>query len=200
MTLNKIFTIGVTGITGSGTSTVAGILAELGGYVIEADKLAHDAMRSGQPAHDDIMACFGAEVLANGEIDRRALGALVFGKAAQMKKLEQIIHPRVIAKTQQLLAGCDSAFAVIDAPMLIESGLNKICHKTWLITSTDETRIQRITKRDAISRAHAEMRLKSRKSDAELSQHADAIIENNSNHAALAQKIEQLLGEENITI
>jgi len=197
MTRNKLFTIGVTGISGSGTSSVAKILAGLGGYAIEADMLARAVMQSGQPAFDEILAVFGDEILANGEIDRRALGALVFGKADEMKKLEKIIHPKVIAAIERLLAVADGVkFAVIDAPLLIESGLNKICHETWLVTAPDEKRIQRIMQRDGIDYEYAKKRLSSRKTDEELRQYVDIVIENDSGQEALMQKVSQSLREE----
>jgi len=189
MTQNKI--IGVTGITGSGTSTVAAILQELGGFVISADKLAHEVMQQGQAAYDKIVARFGRTILnTDGEINRKVLGGLVFGNAAAMAELEAIIHPEVIAKTKELLKQ-SYAFAVIDAPLLIESGMYKICGSVWLVTAPNETRIARITSRDGIDTKTAMRRINSRKGDEFLRSYADVIIENSTTLEDLRRKIKR---------
>ena len=90
MTQNSV--IGITGITGSGTSTVSAILAEQGGYVISADKLAREVIQKGQPAYDEVVRVFGPSVITdsncNQEIDRKALGAMVFGNPQKLALLE----------------------------------------------------------------------------------------------------------------
>ena len=185
MTQNKFPIIGVTGISGSGTSTVAKILEEQGGFVISADKLAHAAMGKGSSAFPQIISIFGIEILdENGEINRRALGKMVFGAENKEKlaALEGIIHPQVVAKIHELIKEAAESgsytFAVIDAPLLIESGLNKLCDTTWLITAPDEVRITRITIRDGIDEESAKCRLSSRPGDESLRPHVDVIIEN----------------------
>jgi len=187
MTRNKI--IGITGITGSGTSTVAKILEQQGGFVINADKLVHELMRKEQAAFEKIVATLGVEILdEDGEINRRKLGTKVFGNAEEMAKLESIIHPLVIEKTKQLLYGVENPFAVIDAPLLIESGMNKLCGSVWLITADDSIRLARIQARDKITEETAVQRLKSRKGDSFLRPFADIVIENNDDLSYLEQK------------
>jgi len=189
---NKI--IGVTGITGSGTSTVTALLSEIfGGFVICADKLAHEVMLKGQPAYDKVLDNFGKEVLdCSGEINRKALGAKVFGNRKKLAVLESIIHPEVIAKTHELLAqAVGFPFSVIDAPLLIESGMHKICHWVWLVTADNDIRLQRIQSRDGIDRETAVRRLKSRTGDDFLRPYAHAIIENNSDIVSLRQVVER---------
>ena len=183
--------IGITGITGSGTSTVSVILAELGGYVIYADKLSHEVILKGQPAYEKILSTFGEDILqSNGEINRKILGAKVFGNPEKLAALESMIHPEVIAKTHELLAQAqDFSFAVIDAPLLIESGMHKICNSVWLVTATDENRLARIMSRDGIDIKTATRRLKSRAGDDVLRLHADVIIENNGDITSLRAQI-----------
>jgi len=196
--------IGVTGITGSGTSTVSSILMEMGGYVISADKIAHEVMRKGEPAYNKIISVFGpppqpdnphtpspALLHPDGEINRKTLGSLVFGNPEKLAVLESIIHPAVITQIESQLTNATSyPFAVIDAPLLIESGLHKICHSVWLVTAPDETRIARIIARDSIDSETAIRRLQSRKGDAFLLPHANFVIENNSDVKSLRIKIE----------
>ncbi|MCL1843753.1 MAG: dephospho-CoA kinase [Defluviitaleaceae bacterium] len=199
MQQNKLTVIGVTGITGSGTSTVSAILAERGGFVAHADKLAHEAMAKSEPAYKEILAAFGREILSeNGEINRRVLGTKVFGSKADLEKLEKIIHPRVIERTNKMIekiTESDShAFAVIDAPLLTESNLHKICDSIWLVTAPDALRISRITARDNIDDNAAIRRLQSRAGgDAPLREHANIIIQNDGSPIALRSKIETVL-------
>jgi len=189
MIQNKI--IGVTGITGSGTSTVSAILAELGGFVIYADKLAHEVILKGQAAYEKIHSTFGEDILQpDGEINRKTLGAKVFGNPEKLVALELIIHPEVIAKTHQLLAQAQNfPFAVIDAPLLIESGIYKMCNSVWLVTATDDNRLARIIARDGIDLEIATRRLKSRVGDASLRPYADVIIENDEDIASLRKQV-----------
>jgi len=86
--------VGLTGNIGTGKSTVAGMLADLGAKVIDADKVAHEVMRAGTSAHAAVVEAFGSEVLTPvGEIDRKRLGALVFANSMALARLEAIVHP-----------------------------------------------------------------------------------------------------------
>ena len=198
MTQSKPHVIGITGITGSGTSTVASILKEHGGFVISADSLAHDAIKKGQEAHAEIIEAFGDGVLtSDGEIDRKFLGALVFGEKNKKYRasLESIIHPVVLTKIRDLIDNCDKRFAVIDAPLLIESGLSKDCDEVWLVTAKDEVRISRIMTRDGVDKVTANKRLKSRQNEENLINHADVVISNNGDIAALREQVIKTLGD-----
>lgn len=200
MPQNDLPIIGLTGITGSGTSTVAAILAERGGYVVHADKLAHDAMAKSEPAYAEIVKIFGRGILNdNGSINRRALGEKVFGNKEQLAKLEKIIHPRVIERTRSLIKKISKeeagayTFAVIDAPLLIESNMNTMCDSIWLITAPDQTRIDRIMARDSIDETAAKRRLSSRNSEEVIREFAHIVIENGGSPIGLRSKIETVL-------
>ena len=189
---NNLRIIGVTGITGSGTSTVADILKEQGGLVISADKLAHDAIKKDREAHKKVVGAFGVSILMpDGEINRKALGSLVFGDGNNEKRalLESIIHPVVLAKIGELVRNCQNPFVVIDAPLLIESGLAGECDEVWLVTAADETRVARIMERDGVDRLAAEKRLKSRQNEGNLIKQADVVISNNGDFACLREQV-----------
>lgn len=184
MTQSKI--VGVTGITGSGTSTVSRILQEFGGYIISADRVAHEVMRRGQPAYDKIVSTFG--LCSESEIDRKALGALVFGNPEKLAILEAIVHPEVISAIHKLLENATGyPFAVIDAPLLVESGLHEICDSVWLVTAPDEVRLARIMTRDNIDEATATRRLHSRAGDDTLRPFADVVLDNSGGLQALQE-------------
>jgi dephospho-CoA kinase len=188
--------IGVTGITGSGTSTVSAMLEEIhGAFVIYADKLSHEAIFKGQPAYEKIVGVFGKNILnADGEINRKILGEKVFGNSEQLAALEAIIHPEVIAKTHVLLEQARGfPFAVIDAPLLIESGMYKICGSVWLVTAYDSIRVARIMLRDNIDRETATRRVNSRAGDDFLLPFANKVIENNGDIESLRRAVERNL-------
>jgi len=177
--------IGITGISGSGKTTVARMLTKMGGFVVEADPLAHEVMQKGRPAYDEIVKTFGTEILdSEGEISRPTLGKLVFEDKKKRTQLEKIIHPKVINLTTALIVHArlsgQHKFAVIDAPLLIEAGMHKNCHTCWLITASHEVRLARIMARDSITKEAAEKRLATRKGDEALKPYANTIIENNN--------------------
>src|SRR5512135_1864672 len=98
------YLIGLTGNIATGKSTVARMLEDLGATVIDADELVHELQRQGTPVYDDIVAAFGRGILDEaGEIDRKALGAIVFGDPAQLRRLESIVHPAVLIESARRL-------------------------------------------------------------------------------------------------
>jgi len=194
MQQNNLPTIGVTGITGSGSSTVAGILAERGGFIVSADKLAHEVMARDGAAYPLIIRDFGEGILdESGDINRRVLGARVFENKEELQILEAIIHPLVIQKTAELISEAaatgDFNFAVIDAPLLIESGMYKKCDSTWLVTASDRLRKSRIIGRDNIDEETAERRLANRAGDESLRPYADFIINNDGDVERLKKEV-----------
>ena len=176
--------IGVTGISGSGKTTVTRQLAKLGGFTVETDPLVHMLMGKGQQAYNEIVAAFGTGILdEEGAIHRPTLGRLVFEDKEKLARLEGILHPKVAAETANMIAEAEKTgeykFAIIDAPLLIEAGMHKSCDSCWLVTASHETKLARIIARDGITRPAAEKRLASRAGDEALKPHADVIIENN---------------------
>jgi len=173
--------IGVTGLSGAGTSTAASILKKMGGYVISADKLAHEIMAQ-EETKSEIIAMFGTA-------DRKQLGEIVFRDPEKLAALEKIIHPRVIAKTLELTKAYP--IAIIDAPLLVESGLHKICDTVILVTASEETRLARILSRDGIDRDAALRRFASRKGEEYLKPFATHIINNDGDVSHLERALHE---------
>jgi dephospho-CoA kinase len=121
----RVLKIGLTGGIGAGKSAVAARLAERGAVIIDADRLAREVVAPGTDGLREIEAAFGPEVTGpDGALDRPALGARVFGDEAARRRLEGIIHPRVRARTAELIAAAaPDAIVVNDVPLLVETGL-----------------------------------------------------------------------------
>lgn len=175
--------IGLTGNIGTGKSTVAGMLAELGAETIDADLVAHEVMRASTPAHATIVETFGPEVLApDGEIDRARLGALVFADPAALARLEAIVHPATLEAVSRLIAAAipmapSAAVVVVEAIKLIEAGMADGCDSVWVTTCRPEQQIYRIRGGRNLSRAEAEQRVRAQPPQEEKIARADVVID-----------------------
>lgn len=204
--------IGVTGGICCGKSTVSRILKERGAYIIDADEINHKLMLRGNSAYNEIIDYFGNSIVGvDGEINRKTLGYIVFSDKTKLSKLTEITHKYIIAQTFSLIKEISEKannkindfeysgnfreyrFVVIDAPLLIEAGLNKICDEVWLIISDINFRIDRIVQRDNVSKLHAEKVIGNQTPVELLKEHADVVIENNFNLAYLHEIVAKLI-------
>lgn len=143
--------IGLTGPIGCGKSTVAGLLAQRGAIVIDADRLARDVTEPGEPALDAIADRFGRELIgADGRLDRSALGRIVFADPAALADLEAIVHPAVRPRILAALeaAGTTTAPAVIlEAIRLVDGGYADLLDEMWLVQCSPDTQRERLAAR-----------------------------------------------------
>lgn len=198
--------IGLTGGIASGKSTVSRILQELGAQIIDTDQLARQVVAPGQPAYREIVATFGRQILqADGSLNRRALGRIVFNDAAARERLNAIIHPRIrelAAKQIEAWRQKDpEAVIVIEAPLLLEAGMDAQVDVIWVVTAPQALRLERIRRRDKLSREEAESRLRSQKAgEAERLKRATVVIDNSGDlqatRAAVLAAWQDLVGAE----
>src|SRR5579884_1209251 len=173
------YIIGLTGNIGTGKSTVAAMLAELGAEVIDADRLAHELMAPGRPEWEQIVARFGPEILRpDGTIDRRKLGAIVFRDPAALAALERILHPAVRARIRERFAATERPVVVVEAIKLLEGVLYREVDAVWVVTADRDTQLARLVASRGLSREEAEARLAAQGDQAEKVARADVVIDN----------------------
>jgi dephospho-CoA kinase len=174
--------IGLTGGIGSGKSTVSRILSGLGAKIIDADLVSREIMSKGQEAYNEIVGYFGENILdERGEIDRKRLGLIVFEDAQKLKKLNEITHPKIIEKIKAMIMEAKKEnykVIVVDAALLIETGLYQMMDEIWMVVVDIETQIKRIMKRDGFSYEEALKRIRSQMPLEEKIKYADFIINN----------------------
>jgi dephospho-CoA kinase len=143
--------IGITGPIGCGKSTVAGWLAARGAVTVDADVVARDVVKPGEPALALVFARFGEAVRApDGSLDRAALGRIVFAESAALRDLEAIVHPAVRPRILAAIAEAEAAGApavVVEAIKLVEGGLAALCDETWLVTCARGEQLARLAGR-----------------------------------------------------
>ena len=190
--------VGLTGGVATGKSTVAKMFKRCGAVVIDADQLAHDVVKPGKPAWLEIVKTFGKAVLTpDRTLNRRELGAVVFGNRTKLRQLEQIIHPRVAREqarlTKQAARKDPHAVVIYDVPLLFEAGIDKRVDHTIVVTANRETQIARLKKRNGLSRAEALRRIRSQMPLAKKIQRADHVLNGTLSRPSLRQQVSLLL-------
>ena len=155
--------IGLTGGIASGKSTVGRLFRELGASVVDADKVAREVVARGSEGLAEIVDAFGAGVLdAAGALDRKALAAIVFEDAEARRRLERITHPRIFARSMQLMAAAAARgdrLAVYEAALLVENGSYKMMQALVVVAAHEATQIERVRTRDGVDETAARARI-----------------------------------------
>ncbi len=173
--------IAITGGIGSGKTTVAGWLREIGVPVVDADQISHALTAKGGEALPLIRETFGGGVFdEDGTLNRAALAALVFaGDPAPREKLNGILHPMVIGRMRRELRKLEKQgvpAAVIEVPLLYESGTETMADKVICVTASEETRIKRLMERSALTRGQAIARMRAQQETKKTEELADYVI------------------------
>jgi dephospho-CoA kinase len=191
--------IGLTGGIASGKTTFAEAIRARGVPVVDADALARAAVAPGTPALAEIARAFGPGVLsADGSLDRKKLGAVVFADPAARRRLEGITHPAVrdaMAEETARLAAAGHALVLYDTPLLYEVGLDRLLDSVVVVWVPREVQRARLQARDGISPADAEVRLGAQLPIDEKAARADFVVENTGAPAELGPKADRLLAD-----
>ena len=191
--------VGLTGGIGSGKSTVATRLRELGAVVLDADVIAREVVAKGEPALAQIVERFGDHLLTEeGELDRPALGRVVFGDPAALRDLEAITHPAIWERTARLREQARAAgtpVLVHDMPLLVEKAMGAEYHLVVVVHTDDETRVRRLVEHRGIPEEDARARMRAQVSDEERLDAADVVIDNNGTPEATLAQVDRLWSE-----
>jgi dephospho-CoA kinase len=173
--------LGLTGNIACGKTTIGHMLLDLGAVrYIDADAVVHELYAPGQPIHAAVLAAFGRDILTpDGQIDRRALGARVFGDPAALQQLERIVHPAVHGAVAARLVDLPAdAVAVIDAVKLLEGGMARQCEQVWLVVCDPAEERRRLIMDRGLTAAEADARLAAQPDDAARRALVDVVIDN----------------------
>lgn len=188
--------VGLTGGIGSGKSTVSAMLARRGAVIIDADALTHELQRSGTPVFEAIVDRFGTGIVTpEGELDRPALAALVFGDPDELADLNAIVHPAVGAEIMaRMAAEADTDHVVVlDVPLLVESGRSDMAGLVVVDVATDVA-IGRLVGQRGVSEADARARMSRQASREARLAVADRVVDNNGTREDLERQVEALWG------
>jgi dephospho-CoA kinase len=174
--------VGLTGSIAVGKSFVSALLAELGCRVLDADRTAREVVEAGTPGLKAVAQAFGLEVIRpDGELDRARLGAIIFGDEKRRALLNSILHPYIIAAQDEQLRRWEQedehSIAVVDAALMIESGGYRRFDKLIVVHCLPEVQVQRLMRRNELSRAEAEARIAAQMPQEEKKRYADFLID-----------------------
>ena len=180
-----MLTIGITGPTGAGKTTVLNVLRDLDAVVLDCDELYHELTESCHPMREELSGRFGPEIFDEfGALRRKVLGAMVFGDEAALADLNGITHRYIAQAVKEEITRARQQgrpAVAIDAIALLEGGLGALCDVTVAVTADDELRIRRIMLRDGISEAYARSRVEAQKPSAWFEAHCDHTLRNDGN-------------------
>ncbi len=179
----RLAVFGITGGTGAGKTSALMALAQMGACVIDCDAVYHTLLAESQEMRQALIKRFGNILDQNGRIDRKKLGRIVFDDQESLLALNEITHTFVTKEVEKELeqaAQEGTPIAAIDAIALIESGLSKRCHRVVGVIAPEELRVQRLMRREGISKEYALMRIHAQKPDSFFRENCHAILENTS--------------------
>ena len=187
--------IALTGGIGCGKSLAAEYFADLGAIVIDADQLARAAIERGSAGFDEVVSIFGDSILKNGDIERRALGELVFKEPSLKVKLENIIHPWVRQEFEEAVASLKADETLVyEIPLLFESGSQDQFDIVVTIESLMENRVSRLRAR-GLDISEIEARIAAQATREQRESVADFLIENDGSEDELLRKVENIWDE-----
>jgi dephospho-CoA kinase len=200
-----VFLIGLTGGIASGKSTVAKLLASYGAETIDADQVARDVVAPGSAGLSEVIEEFGSEVLMeSGELDRVVLGRIVFEEPTKRKRLEEILHPLIKQRTNQLLAEASSPVVVYAVPLLVEANVDYPFDMILTVEAGVANQIERMVRSRGLSEEEAMKRISAQASESARRERADMVIDSSGSReqlekqiALLWPKIEQAASEKN---
>lgn len=188
--------IGLTGGFGTGKSLVAAAFRRRGATVLDADRIAHEALKRGTSVYRRVVSAFGPGVLSGGMISRKRLGAAVFNDRKALARLNSIVHPYVIAKINAAIGRAGRRdFVVIDAPLLVETGLDRIADILVVVTCSRAQQAARCMKKFGMKRADVVRRINNQIPAGKKASMADFVIDNSKKRSDTDRQAERVWKE-----
>ena len=188
-----MFTVGLTGGIGSGKSAAADCFRALDVHVVDADWAARVVVQRGQPALEQIARHFGAGVLLeSGELDRAHLRALVFDNEAERIWLEALLHPLIRERIVQSLAASEGPYAILESPLLIESGQYKLVDRICVVDVPEAMQIERASARDHSDPEQIRKIIAAQLPREQRLEKADDVLDNSGDLASLKDQVDSL--------
>ncbi len=173
------YIIGLTGNIATGKGAVSGMLDCLGAEAIDADVLVHELMEKGTPIWQAVVQEFGEDILGHErDIDRKKLGSIVFADEAALHRLEAIVHPAVIARTEELIESSQEPVVVVEAIKLIEAGMDRNYDALWVVTCRQEQQLARLVEQRGLTEEEARQRIEAQPPQEARLARADVVIDN----------------------
>lgn len=197
---DSMLRVGLTGSIGVGKSFVAGVFAELGCHVVDADETARAVVVPNSPGLKKVVQEFGKDfVQSDGTLDRGRLGALIFAQPEKRLKLNSILHPYIIAEQDKLLRSWEqkdpNGIGIVDAALMIESGGSKRFDKLIVVHCSDEMQIARLLARNNLTREQAQERVAAQMSQDEKKVFADFLIDTSGGFESARQRTQEVFAE-----
>lgn len=178
MKASKPYVLGLTGGIASGKSHVSRYLQSLGLPVIDADAISRSLTAENGPALPLIRAAFGDGVfLPDGTLSRRALGDLVFSHAPSLDALNRLMHPLIFQEIDRRLSGLSAPIAVLEIPLLFETGAQSLCDEVWTVAVPYEMQLRRLMRRSGLSADQARRRIQSQMPTEDKKRLSDRVID-----------------------
>lgn len=185
--------VGLTGGIGTGKSEVTRALASLGASVIDADRVGHEAYRPHHGVWQEVVQAFGEEILQpDGEVDRKALGAIVFSQPDARAKLNGIMHPwmaKEIERQIDQMRHDGVEVVVVEAALLIEAGWQRLVDELWVTTADEDEAVRRVSRRSGLTEEQVRGRIATQMPVAEKIEQADVVIDNSGSLEELQRQV-----------
>ncbi len=188
--------IGLTGGIGSGKSTVAHFLAELGALIIDADKVGHELLKPDTEVWHKVVAAFDRQILTpGGDISRKKLASLVFGNPRRLSLLNRLMHPEIKKAVKARILEYrrqGAGVVVLEAPLLVEAGWTELVDEVWVTTASETTVLERLEQQTGLSQKESLARIRSQLPLKERTKHADVVLNTELSLDELKAKVKEL--------
>jgi len=185
--------VGLTGGIGSGKSTISHEFSHLGVPILDTDQIARDVVAIGQPALHELTEHFGPTILnSDGSLNRSTLRKIIFREPQQKRFVEELLHPLILEQTMQQVENIDSAYVIVEIPLLIEANWQPFVDQILVVDLPEDLQIERLLSRKELSRSDIQQIINSQLPRMKKREYADQLIDNSKTSSELTQRVFEL--------